>query len=92
MRVLAQHPYTAEDSDEVECGPGPRAPLDTNHTHFLFVDAGPKHTGAFGKEIEMRAALEDSFCLYDELAGVDEDGDDGKHSNARTVMVTVVVG
>jgi hypothetical protein len=40
---------------------GPRALLEPNHSHFLFVDAGPGAEGQFGKEIGMRAALEDEL-------------------------------
>jgi hypothetical protein len=41
---------------------GQRARLEPNHSHFLFVDAGPAAEGQFGKEIELRAALEDAAC------------------------------
>ena len=41
---------------------GPRALLEPNHSHFLFVDAGPEAEGQFGKEIALRAAMEDALC------------------------------
>ena len=41
---------------------GPRALLEPRHTHFVFVDAGPEAEGQFGKEIALRASLEDAFC------------------------------
>jgi hypothetical protein len=41
---------------------GPRADLEPNHSHFLFVDAGPGAEGVFGHEIELRAAVEDAIC------------------------------
>jgi hypothetical protein len=36
--------------------------LEPNHSHFVFVDAGPEAVGQFGKEIALRAALEDTLC------------------------------
>lgn len=56
-----------------------RAALEPNHSHFLFVDAGPAATGQFGNEIALRAAVEDSFCRVAEDNGV------------TTVMILLVV-
>nr|QNG40904.1 transient receptor potential ion channel melastatin 1 [Hofstenia miamia] len=36
------------------------APIDPNHTHFIFVDDGTQH--AFGREQELRAGIEAEIC------------------------------
>ena len=41
---------------------GLRAELEPNHSHFLFVDGGADQTGVFGKEIDLRAQLENHLC------------------------------
>ena len=64
---------------------GPRAPLDPYHTHFLFVDAGQDQVGQFGKEIELRAELEDTLCQ-----GL-TDGDEDSSADVGCVMILVVV-
>jgi hypothetical protein len=56
----------------------PHHSLEPNHSHFLFVDAGPAAEGQFGNEIALRAAVEDRFCR------VIDDG-------VTTVMLLLVV-
>jgi hypothetical protein len=54
--------------------------LEPNHSHFLFVDAGPEAEGQFGKEIALRAELENALC---------------KHTDSEatsSVMLLLVVG
>ena len=80
---------------------GPRAPLEPNHTHFLFVDAGPAAEGQFGKEIKLRAAVEDAFCrgatVTDAEGSLKKGSFKGTAESATTsvptpVMLTLVVG
>jgi len=61
---------------------GPRAELEPNHSHFIFVDAGPEAEGQFGKEIELRAAMEDALCTF---------ADEVEDKAASTAMVLLVV-
>jgi hypothetical protein len=58
--------------------------LEPNHSHFLFVDAGPAAEGQFGKEIALRAAMEDRFCRVN--SSEQEEG-----GGAPTVMILLVV-
>lgn len=53
---------TAKAARRRDDRPGPRANLDQNHSHFILVDAGCDASGKFGKEIKLRAMLEDSLC------------------------------
>ena len=65
QRVERVHQYDAPPPPPPAGAPPPkgaRAPLEPNHSHFLFVDAGPAAEGQFGKEIALRAALEDQLC------------------------------
>ena len=64
---------------------GPRVPLEPNHSHFLFVDAGPEAEGQFGKEIELRAAVEDHFCR------VPPPDMNGLNTSLQSVMILLVV-
>ena len=62
-KVGRVHRYSPETPDAVAMQrKGPRAPLDPHHTHFILVDAGKDAVGQFGKEISLRAALEDELC------------------------------
>jgi hypothetical protein len=65
---------------KTELPKGARAPLEPNHTHFLFVDAGPAAEGKFGQEIALRAAVEDAICA------------ETARDEPQTVMILIVVG
>ena len=52
--------YRPDKVRRQSAGTGPRAPLEPNHSHFILVDDGT--VGEFGKEIDLRAKLEDALC------------------------------
>ena len=75
----------ASSSRNIPPPKGPRALLEPNHSHFLFVDAGPEAEGQFGKEIELRAAVEDHFCR------VPPPDMNGLNTSLQSVMILLVV-
>jgi len=56
-KVIAYQPSNSSDESGV---PASQVNLDPNHSHFLLADDGSE--GEFGREIELRAELEDVLC------------------------------
>jgi hypothetical protein len=74
------HQYVPYQS-RARAGPtGERAPLEPNHTHFIFADAGPAAVGEFGHEVALRANIEDAICA------------EATRDRPQTVIVMLVVG
>ena len=83
---------TERGADEIRRRRGPRASLEPNHSHFIFVDAGDEHEGEFGHEIQMRADLEDT--LSTDTTGHKHDAEEGGRGlqYPSCLMILIVVG